>query len=385
MLRSPRWILLALLSAVLSVTVGVVASSGKEGRADDDSTTGTTTTGTTSTGTTSTSTSTSTTTTTTTTGDDKGGDRDRNDKKGSSKGTSSKRAAFTYTIPGDAVFPEGIAVDKRSSDDDDDDSPKRFFVSSTTDGTIFKGSVKGSRTLAAFAPAGADGRTTAIGLEVSKSRLFVAGGQTGKAFVLSTKDGSTLKVLDSKPPSADTFINDVTVADGYAYFTDSRRPIIFRASTRGGSIGDLEPWLDLTGTPFVYQTGFNANGIVNYDDGKVLVVVQSNTGKLFRISTRSKKVSEIALGGATVTNGDGLVAHGSRLYVVRNANNEIVEIKLRRNKREGRIESRITSDKFGFPTTAARVGNRLLVVNSQFDKRGGTPVLPFTVASVRKP
>ena len=320
----------------------------------------------------------------TTTSDDKGGDRD--DTKGASSGKSSKRAAFTYTIPGATVYPEGIAVDKRSSDDDDDDSGKSFFVSSTTDGTIFKGSVKGSRTLAAFAPGGADGRTTATGLTVNKGRLFAAGAATGKAFVLSTKDGSTLKVLDSKAPSSDTFINDVTVAGGYAYFTDSRRPVILRASTSGGSVGDLEPWLDLTGTPFVYQTGFNANGIVNYDNGRVLVVVQSNTGKLFRINTRTKDVRQIDLGGETVTNGDGLVAHGSRLYVVRNANGEIVEIKLRRGKREGRIESRITSDKFAFPTTAARVGKRLLVVNSQFDKRAtANPVLPFTVASVRVP
>lgn len=213
----------------------------------------------------------------------------------------------------------------------------------------------------------------------------MAGAATGKAFVLSTKDGSTLKVLDGKAPSSDTFVNDVTLAGGYAYFTDSRRPVILRASTRGGAVGDLEPWLDLSGTPFVYQTGFNANGIVSYDDGKVLVVVQSNTGKLFRISTRSKRVREIDLGGATVKNGDGLVAHGSRLYVVRNADNEVVEVKLRNGKRSGRIEERITSSLFAFPTTAARVGNRLLVVNAQFDKRGGTPVLPFTVASVRRP
>jgi sugar lactone lactonase YvrE len=370
--RSPRWILLAVLSAVLSVTVGVVASSGKTGRGDDTmtATTGTATTGTT-------------TTTTTTTGDDKGGERDRGDKRKRKGGA--RKSGFAYTIPGDAVFPEGIAVDRRSSDDDDDDddSPKSFFVSSTTDGTIFKGSVKG-RTLTPFAAGGADGRTTATGLAVGKGRLFVAGAGTGKAFVLSTKDGSTLKVLDSKPPSSDTFINDVTLAKGYAYFTDSRRPVILRASTRGGTIGELEPWLDLTGTPFVYQTGFNANGIVSYDDGKVLVVVQSNTGKLFRISTRSKTVREIDLGGATVKNGDGLVADGSRLYVVRNADNEVVEVKLRHGKRAGRIENTIKSDLFAFPTTAARVGNRLLVVNSQFDKRGGTPVLPFTVASVGK-
>ncbi len=338
MLRSPRWILLAVLSAVLTVTVGVVASSGKPGRDDD--------------------------------------------RRGSGDKHAAKQGDFAYTIPGDAVFPEGIAIDKQRSDDD---ASRSFFVSSTTDGTIFEGSVTGSRTLAPFAPGGAGGRTTAIGLEVGKGRLFVAGGATGKAFVLSTNDGSTLKVLDSKPPSSDTFINDVALAKGHAYFTDSRRPVILRASTRGDTVGDLEPWLDLTGTPLRYETGFNANGIVSYDGGRVLVVVQSNTGKLFRISTRSREVREIDLGGATVKNGDGLVAHGSRLYVVRNADSEIVEIKLRRGRSVGRIEDRITSSLFAFPTTAARVGKRLLVVNSQFDKRGGTPVLPFTVASVRTP
>ncbi len=333
MTRSPRLIVLAILAAVLSVTVGVVASSGKSGKNGDG-------------------------TTTTTKSDGHGG------KKGS-----------VYTIPGDTVFPEGIAR-----------SGKTFFVSSTTDGTIFKGSTKGT-TLAPFAAGGADGRTTATGMTVNRGRLFVSGASTGKAFVLRTADGSTLKVLDSKPPSTDTFLNDVTVADGFAYFTDSRRPVILRASTSGNTIGDMEVWLDLTGTPFVYQDGFNANGIVNYDDGNVLVVVQSNTGKLFRISTKTKSVTQIDLGGKTVVNGDGLVAHGSRLYVVQNADNQITEIKLRNGKRAGRVGKVLKSDLFAFPTTAARDGSRLLVVNSQFDKRGPglTPTLPFTVAQVRKP
>lgn len=335
MTRSPRLILLAILATVLSVTVGVVASPGKSGRNGDPDTT-------------------------------------KSSGIGGKKGT-------VYTIPGDTVFPEGIALDKSGPG-------KTFFVSSTTDGTIFKGSTKG-KTLAPFAAGGADGRTTATGMTVNRGRLFVSGASTGKAFVLSTADGSTLKVLDSKPPSTDTFINDVTVADGFAYFTDSRRPVILRASTSGNTIGDMEVWLDLTGTPFAYQAGFNANGIVNYDDGKVLVVVQSNTGKLFRISTKSKSVTEIDLGGKTVVNGDGLVAHGGRLYVVQNADNQITEIKLRDGKRAGRVKKVLKSGLFAFPTTAARDGSRLLVVNSQFDKRGPglTPTLPFTVAQVRKP
>lgn len=334
MTRSPRWILLVVLAAVLSVTVGVVTSSGKS---------------------------------------DKSGDAD----SGHGHGHGGK-AGSVYAIPGATVFPEGIALDNSGPG-------RSFFVSSTTDGTIFKGSVKGTA-LAPFAAGGADGRTSATGMTVNRGRLFVSGAGTGKAFVLSTKDGSTLKVLDTNPGTTPAFMNDVTVADGFAYFTDSRRPIIFRASTSGATVGDMEPWLDLTGTPFVYQDGFNANGIVNFEDGKVLVVVQSNTGKLFRISTRTKAVTQIDLGGRTLTQGDGLVAHGSRLYVVRNLG-EIVEVKLRHGKREGRIGKTLTSSLFAFPTTAVREGSRLLVVNAQFDKRGPglSPVLPFTVASVKKP
>lgn len=242
MTRSPRWILLAVLAAVLSVTVGVVTSSGKSGKSGGDS-------------------ATSTTATTTTSGKGHGGGN-----KGS-----------VFTIPGDTVFPEGIAR-----------SGKTFFVSSTTDGTIFKGNTRSKDPLVPFAAGGADGRTTATGMTVDHGRLFVSGAGTGKAFVLDTTTGATQKVLDTNPGTTPSFINDVTVGGGFAYFTDSLRPIVWRASTRGATIGDIQPWLDLTGTPFVYQNGFNANGIVNYADGHILVIVQSNTGKLFRIDTRGR-------------------------------------------------------------------------------------------------
>jgi Cu-Zn family superoxide dismutase len=281
-----------------------------------------------------------------------------------------------YRLPGEAAFPEGIALDPRG---------RSIFVSSTTDGTIFKGSIE-QAVLTPLAPGGAGGRTTAVGLKVDgRGRLFVAGGATGKAFVLSAADGSTLQVLGSRPGLNRTFINDVALAPGFAYFTDSMRPVILRAATSGDSVGELEPWLDLTGTAFVYRDGVNANGIASFARGGVLVVVQFNTGKLFRIDTRTKAVSEIDLGGATVAGGDGLVADGGRLLVVRHLDGQITEVRLLRGRREGRIGTTITSDALRFPTTAARDGERLLVVNSQFDTRGGTPVLPFTVAAVAMP
>jgi Cu-Zn family superoxide dismutase len=293
--------------------------------------------------------------------------------KGQGHGHSPRPAV--YTIPGATVFPEGIALERGGHD---------FFVSSTTDGTIFKGNVR-QAALAPFAPGGADGRTTAIGLKSDDhGRLFVAGGATGKAWVLSTSDGSTIKALDSGAGSNPTFVNDVALTRGYAYFTDSLRPVILRVARSGATIGELEPWLDLTGTPFAYEDGFNANGIVSFANGRLLVVVQSNTGKLFRIDARRRTVREIAVRGATLTNGDGLVADGNRLFVLRNALNAIVELRLLRDRRSARFVRTISSDRFMFPTTAARDGRRLLVVNAQFDKReaGQPPVLPFTVSAV---
>ncbi|HEV7805828.1 MAG TPA: hypothetical protein VGO80_08420 [Solirubrobacteraceae bacterium] len=283
-----------------------------------------------------------------------------------------------YTLPGQTVYPEGIALDPRSG---------AFYVSSTTDGTIFRGNVR-RRALAPMAPGGNDGRTTATGLaDDGHGLLYVAGAGTGKAFVLSTSDGATMRVLDSQPGASPTFVNDVALAPGYAYFTDSLRPVILRASRRPDEIGELQPWLDLTGTPFAYREGFNANGIVSLAGGRLLVVVQSNTGKLFRIDTRSRSVSEIDLGGVTVTNGDGLVAKGDRLYVVRNAVDQIVELQLLRDGHGARLVRRIHSAALMFPTTAAFDGERLLLVNAQFDKRtaGQPPVLPFTVAAVALP
>jgi Cu-Zn family superoxide dismutase len=134
-----------------------------------------------------------------------------------------------------------------------------------------------------------------------------------------------------------------------------------------------------------YRGGVNANGVASFDRGRLLVVVQFNTGKLFRIDTRTKAVSEIDLGGATVADGDGLVPDGSRVFVVRHSAGQIAEVRLLRGRREGRIGATITSDTLTFPTTAARDGTRLLVVNSQFDKRGGAPALPFTVTAVAMP
>lgn len=284
----------------------------------------------------------------------------------------------TYTLPGNAVFPEGVTY--RSS-------TGNFFVSSTTDGAIYRGTLNGT-SAQVFLPGGADGRTTAVGLKVSEAgQLFVAGGATGRMFVYDVNTGALVRAYDTPAAMNGTFINDVALTPDAAYFTDSRRPVLFRlARTASGVSGTLEAWLDLTGTPIAYGEGFNLNGIAATPDGKYLIVVQSNTGQLFRIRTADKAVTEIEFGG-TVKNGDGILLDGQTLYVSRNADKIIVPITLGADFTTGTVGTPFSDPTLMYPTTLAQAGNRLLVVNSQFDKRGPnvTPTLPFTLSNIAIP
>ena len=284
----------------------------------------------------------------------------------------------SYTLPGDRVFPEGVAYRAGS---------RNFYVGSTTDGTIFKGTLGKKDTEVLLAPSAE--RPSAIGMKVDEAgRLYVAGGANGKIFVYDTANRALIKVFDT-PAAAPggTFINDVALTPEGAYFTDSIRPVLFRVAHTASSVGEPTPWLDFTGTALKYQTGFNLNGIAATTDGRYLIVVQSNTGKLFRITVADKTVAEIDLGGGTVMSGDGILLSGQTLYVVRNSAGLIVPVTLSADFSSGTLGTPFSDASLQFPTTIAQNGNRLLVVNSQFNKRGegATPELPFTVSNIALP
>ena len=280
-----------------------------------------------------------------------------------------------YTLPGDAVFPEGVAYDASTGD---------FFVGSTRDGTVYRGNVRDSGgELEVFLAPGADGRTGVTGMKVdAQGRLFIAGRDTGRAFVYDTASGNLIDVLET-PAAPNTLINDVTVMENAAYFTDSFRPILFRVPLTSDSVGEMETWLSLENSPITYQNGFNLNGIAATDDGRYLLTVQFNTGQLFRIDTETREVTQVDLGGTALMTGDGLVLNGQTLYVVRETPAEVVPVALADDFASGEVGTAFTDPSLDLPTTAAQVGERLLIVNSQLD---GTPVeLPFTVSSISVP
>lgn len=292
------------------------------------------------------------------------------------------QASQTFAFPAQAaVYPEGVAKDPNSN---------FFYVGATADGTIYRGDVRQpNRGLSVFLAGGTDNRTTAIGMKVdNRGFLWVAGGATGNIWMYDTRNGRLLSQFNNG--ITNTFINDVTITpDGAAYFTDSRTPIIYRVAPNAQGIFTFEYWRDLNGTPIEYSQGFNLNGIAHTADGKYLVVIKSDTGQLFRIATDTKEVSEIPLaGGDRMTAGDGILLNGQILHIARNSLNLIVQIRLAPDFASGQQIGSFTDPTFRYTTTIALSGSRLLVVNSQFNRRGQgaqPPELPFTVSSVPLP
>jgi sugar lactone lactonase YvrE len=283
------------------------------------------------------------------------------------------RAVFPTTIALPNGFgPEGIAIGKGP----------RFYVGSIATGAIYRGSLLTGRG-AVLVPAQA-GRQ-AIGLDLDrKSRLFVAGGPTGKAWVYDARTGGDLReyVLTTASP---TFVNDVVVTRDGAYFTDSNRQVLYRVPLGpNGQLGTAAEELPLTGDVQFVAGEFNANGIDATPDGKTLVIVQSNTGKLFTVDPKTGVTDEIDLGGTALTAGDGILLDGKTLYVVRNQLNLIAVVRLAPDLRSGSVVRQVTNPGFAVPTTVAEFGNRLYVVNARF----GTPVTPDTeywLTGLRKP
>jgi hypothetical protein len=197
----------------------------------------------------------------------------------------------------------------------------------------------------------------------------VAGGPTGDAFVYDADDGSDVADYELAGEGANTFVNDVIVTRDAAYFTDSRLQQMYVLPLgRRGALPDQSEveTVPLTGD-IQYTTGNNANGIESARGGRRLVIVQSNTGKLFRVNPRTGRTREIDLGGATVVNGDGLLLQGGRkLYVVQNRDNKIAVVKLDSKLREGRIRKEITDPDFDVPTTLTRARGSLYAPNARF-------------------
>ncbi|MEV7994800.1 superoxide dismutase [Streptomyces sp. NPDC086077] len=271
-------------------------------------------------------------------------------------GTGTARASTKVTWPTefplpDGFLPEGITIGGRPY----------AYMGSRADGAVLRTDLR-TGAYETVHP-GAAG-TASIGLKLDRDGLlYVAGGGGGTARVLHSRTGELLRTYQLTATSGQ-FINDVVLTGGRAWFTDSRAAILYAVPRDGrGRVRALPLKGDWTQTPDVN----NANGVVATPDGRGLIVVKSTPGELYHVSLRTGSATRITLRGAdSVVNGDGLVRVGHTLYVVQNRLNLISVWSLSRDLRTAALTRTITDPRFDVPTTAARYGNRLYLVNARF-------------------
>ena len=265
--------------------------------------------------------------------------------------------------------PEGIAIGN---------APYAYF-GSRVDGDIYRASlITGRGRVISQGPG-----TQSLGMKIDKfGRLFVSGGAGGDARVIDSRTGRVLKsyTLQTIP----SFINDVILTGAAAWYTDSTNPTLFKVGVgRHGKLARSAQAVPLTGD-IVYATpGPNANGISRTPDGRNLIIVQSNTGKLFHTTYRGR-TTEIDLGDESVPGGDGLWLRGRTLYVVQNRFNVVAKIALNNSGTRGRVVSRTGSDGFDVPTTIAEFGGRFYLPNARFTTPA-EPTTPYNAVSIRIP
>ena len=292
----------------------------------------------------------------------------------SSLAGAARQEIRSHALPGAAAFPESIGSDPRTG---------AFFTGSLIDGTVFRGSLDAANA-SVFLPAGSDGRTAVAGVKVDgEGRVWIADAFNGRVLVYD-QTGRLLHTFLLTGPGAPT-VNDIAFAGDTAYVTDSARPFLYRLNEQAvASPGTttVAPWLDVSAS-VTYRTGegplgVNLNGIVASPDGRTLLTVQTNTGTLFRVDVPTGTITPVAVEGAELLFGDGLLRVGDDLYVARNAANEIVRLRLGPGWRNAAAETTFTSDQLAFPTALTELRGRLLITNAQLNA-GANPTLPFTV------
>ena len=268
--------------------------------------------------------------------------------------------AFPTTIQlPDGFRAEGIAI-----------GPGPFaYFGSMADGSIHRADLRTGRgAIISHGPG-----TPALGLKTdSRGRLFVAGGTAGDARVIDVHTGWVLASYQLATGPA--FVNDVILTQDAAWITDSTNPVLYKLPLRGGELPTAALRIPLTGD-LVYGNGFNANGITPTPDGRGLLVVQSNTGGLFRVD-ESGVTRRVELHGESLLDGDGLLLHGRTLFAVQNRTNTVAVVRLNAAGTEGRVVRRVTDTRFDVPATVAAFGSRLYLPNARF--RFTTPPTPPT-------
>ncbi len=268
----------------------------------------------------------------------------------------SRPSPIIISLP-DGWQPEGIAAGPNGT----------VYAGAIATGAVYQASVRTGKGWV-LVPPHDDRAAIGIAWDRRTDLLYVAGGPTGQVFVYDGSSGDDVVALQVET-SDETFVNDAVITRNAVYFTDSIRPFVYKlVLSPGGGLPDnptLES-IELTGD-FEFVPGeFNANGIEATPNGHQLIVVNSYLGALYSVAPDTGDANRIDLGGEVVNYGDGMLLMGNRLYIVQNRLNQVAVITLGLVTAEGSVQQVIENEAFDVPTTVAKVGHSLYVVNARF-------------------
>lgn len=261
-------------------------------------------------------------------------------------------------------FPEGVASD----------SDGNIYVGSLKKGTIYKAKANSSKAKQFIAP-NEGGLMTVVGMVADNNgNLYACSSDPGVSEF--TKTGKvSLKKIDLKTKSIQAsytlpgggFCNDIAIDNNNnVYVTDSFNPRVLVLKNGSNKLKTFVSNNSFSGE------GFNLNGIA-FDGKSNLYVVKYNDGKLFRINLSKKYVKEISLPRPLFTP-DGLKYVNNKLIVVEGASESsrglataglgrLTEITLKGSK----ATLKTMVDGLDVPTTFTTIGNKIWVVESQYD------------------
>jgi hypothetical protein len=220
---------------------------------------------------------------------------------------------------------------------------------------------------------------------------FVTGSFTDQGVIVY--DASSGGVITEITFGDGIVINDCLVTRTGVYCTDSANPDLYKVVLEKGGRLPSTPVVEVIPMPdFEMNTdglGLNANGLVGDFDGRQLVIVNINTGVLYRVDTASGEASPLDIEGAEqlFPNGDGLYLDGRTLYIIQNFQDKIAVVQLSGDLTGGSFIKNIPGvgapNPLRIATSIIGFGNSLYAINTNFfdPEFIGTPAIPGDPAS----
>jgi sugar lactone lactonase YvrE len=274
--------------------------------------------------------------------------------------TASASSSDDVIVLDGATSAEGIAAGEGTT----------FYAGDLNTGDIYRGDIHDSKAKRFINVP--DGRM-AVGMkaDVSNDLLFVAGGATGEAYVYNTETRKTVAELTLTTKTG-SFINDVTLTDHGAWFTNSKYSELYFVPT--DDCGEPEEsddvkTLEVSGKAAkpLKEGEFGFNGIASAEDGDTLIVAHTAQQALYAVDPETGKSDRID--GPDLEFIDGILVKGDSVWAVQNMANQISRLDLSRDLSSFEVEDVIKSKHFNIPTTVAKFGDTLAAVNAKFGKQ----------------